>query len=396
MARRPMPVGTYGKINSRKAGKQWVADTRYRDRTGELRRMERTGRTKTDAEHRLKVDLGKVCEEIRGTTISGDTRLKRVAELWLQSIREETAAGAFAANTPRNYGSYVNNWIVPAMGSLVIGSEVTVAACEGLVKKVRAKKSLDAAKSCRSVLSSICGFAVRHGAMSVNPVKSIDKLRAGENDRKEIVAMSKEQRVDLREKLQVFAQAKQTDKRGRGIGRRGQVWLDLPDLVDAMLATGVRIGEIMAVSGDDVDIHNRKVSFNHHIERVPGKGLVRKKGRKGNEPGVTLIVPEWSMAMWRRRKLASGGGPLFATWNGLLLDPSTLIHRIREALDACGYDWVTSHVWRKTVSDVMQEAGLPTNAIADQLGNSERVVQKHYRPIRSVNPAAAAALETMF
>lgn len=59
---------------------------------------------------------------------------------------------------------------------------------------------------------------------------------------------------------------------------------------------------------------------------------------------------------------------------------------------------VTSHVWRKTVATVLDEADLPTTAIADQLGvngNTRAVAEKHYRRKRAANQANADALEGM-
>jgi integrase len=152
----------------------------------------------------------------------------------------------------------------------------------------------------------------------------------------------------------------------------------------------------LAVTGEDVDTTAQTVTIGHHIVRITGKGLVRQQLRKGRKSGIVLKVPSWSMPMWRRRKLASGGGPVFPGWRGGWLDPSNTIHRVREAFDECGYEWVTSHVFRKTVATIMDEAGLPTSAIADQLGNTQAVVDKHYRAKRAVNEAGAAALEGAF
>lgn len=58
--------------------------------------------------------------------------------------------------------------------------------------------------------------------------------------------------------------------------------------------------------------------------------------------------------------------------NGAWLDPGNVTHCSREAFSACAYEWVTSHVFRKTVATVLDEANLATMAIADQLGKLPR------------------------
>jgi hypothetical protein len=50
----------------------------------------------------------------------------------------------------------------------------------------------------------------------------------------------------------------------------------------------------------------------------------------------------------------------------------------------------------KTVASVLDDAGLPWSAIADQLGDTQKVADKHYRKRGVANGASAAALEGMF
>ena len=43
---------------------------------------------------------------------------------------------------------------------------------------------------------------------------------------------------------------------------------------------------------------------------------------------------------------------------------------LREAIVTAGFDWVTSHAFRKTVATLMDHAGLSSRAAADQLGHA--------------------------
>jgi integrase len=99
-----------------------------------------------------------------------------------------------------------------------------------------------------------------------------------------------------------------------------------------------------------------------------------------------------SLAKWAT---ASAWDRLFASFTGELLDPSNVINRLTEAVTAVGYEWVTSHVFRKTVGTVLDEADLPITAIADQLGNTPAVAERHYRKQRVANLGNAEALEAM-
>jgi integrase len=51
-------------------------------------------------------------------------------------------------------------------------------------------------------------------------------------------------------------------------------------------------------------------------------------------------------------------------------DPSNTQADLRDAFTAAGFNWVTSHVFRKTVATLMDQAGLSSRAAADQLGHA--------------------------
>ncbi|MEU0468929.1 site-specific integrase [Amycolatopsis sp. NPDC006131] len=407
MARPPTPVGHHGTINVKdrsyvnKAGvtvKKFTAYTYFRMADGSLPQIERSGPSKTAAINNLRERLTVLANEAIGGEISGETRMTRVIDLWIDEIETERDLGGISPNSVRNFKSYVKNWVKPAIGQLQAReAERMPGSFNRLLKRCRKERSYAAAKTLRTVLNSICMFAIRNGAMTSNPMAATSRLVVGEQ--KEIRALSGEERADLHRKLVDLGQRKQFDKTGRRLGGRGRVWLKLPDIQTCMLTTGVRIGELLALAGDDVDPVHARVRVRHHLIRIDGEGIVRVRYRKGDNPGrgevLDLRVPQWSVPTWRRLKLASGGGPLFPSNKGGWMDPSIVINRLQEAFKEVGYEGITSHVWRKTVTDVLNEAGLPTNMIADQLGNTVAVVERHYRTRFKPNAAAVAALEAV-
>ncbi|WP_435070421.1 site-specific integrase [Amycolatopsis thermoflava] len=359
---------------------------------GSSKQVRRRGATATKAEDNLKEAMRDLTAEARAREISKYTRFEKICWAWFEDFELDYASAGKDNQTPQLYKSYLRNWIVPNLGQLQ-AHEVLPSRCDKLVRKGQAQ-SYSTAASIRTVLSAVCAYGVRHGAFDFNPVKSIGRLTRP--SQKTVKAMTLEQRQEMFAALREYGEKKSRDKNGRRLGPRSQFWRDLPDIMEAFLATGGRLGEILALDGDEVEPTAPTVYLGHHLVRVTGKGLLRVANRKGDEDALLLRVPQWSVPMWRRRKLASGGGALFPSWAGGYLDPSNATKNIRAALDECGYEWVTSHVWRKTVATVLDDAGLTTTQIADQLGNTPRVVEKHYRAKRVSNEHAVAALELMF
>lgn len=395
MARPPLPIGTAGNITyARLDPKRWEARCRFRVRSGAIKHVRRAGATRAAAERAIKTALATLTDEVTTGTITSRSRFAFVCDQWHDEIERASRLGDGSPTTARVYRGALNNWIIPAMGELLTSdAEISAGTCDKLIKRAHDKRSADTAKTVRSVLSSVCDFAVRHGALTHNPVRSVARIPRGEA--KEVRALDAEQRRDLYLKLQAFAAGKAHDELGRSMAKRVDVWADLPDQYEGMLATGIRIGELLAISGDEVDPAERIVRIEWHIIRVTGEGLVRRRLRKGNAAGLVLRVPAWSVPMWRRRKLASGGGALWPAWDGGWLDPSNAGKRLRQGFDETGYSWVTSHVFRKTVAHVIDGAGGSVSDVANQLGNTKAVAEKHYIPRRIANDSTAAMLEGM-
>lgn len=393
MPRPRTPIGTYGRISTTElAPGVWEARARFRMRDGRERRLRRRGKTDKAAERALKKAMSELADEVASRSISGATRLARVAELWLEDFEAKVERGDRAAKSLYDYRDASRLHIVPRIGDLAC-REVTAGLCDEVLKAIRDDVGYASAKRVRVVLSGICSYAVRHEAMRDNPVRSVEQITAAE--KQAVKVLEPEQRRDFTRKLAAWVDERTGDEEHR-LGPRARAWTDLPDVVAAMLSTGVRIGEVLAINGDEIDPASQTVTVSHHLVRVAGQGIVRQALRKGGEPALTLRVPSWSVEMWRRRKLESGGGPVFATWNGTYPDPTNVGKRLSTAADGIGYGWVTSHVFRRTVATHLGDGDMPSTAIADQLGNTVPVVEKSYRRKRVANGSTATALEDLF
>lgn len=396
MARNPLPVGAHGNIKVRDLGGTHEARCWYRDLNGEMRRPAARAGSKTAAIYALQERLTELTQEAKADEVSRDDRFRKAADLWMAQLEHKVTVGETAPTTFRTYRSYMTGQILPALGALRI-REVTAAACDRLIKRVRAEMGYESAKKVRTITSSVCDFAVRRGVENwTNPVRSSEKLSAGATE--DVVTMTAVQAVDMLQKMRVEVERKIAEAKDGRARSRAQAWLDLPELAEAMLATGVRIGEVLALRGQDVVLADGNVFVNvsAHLIFVTGEGTRYVPHRKGKAKDLLLQVPTWSAQMFLRRKLAAGSdGPLFPSARGGWLDTNNAGKRIRTIMDECGYNWVTSHVWRHTVGTLLDEADLPVGDITGQLGNTRAVAEKHYIKRRVTNQAAAAALEVL-
>lgn len=404
MARPRTPVGGYGRINTRCLRRKdkhgpavWEAFARFRLRTGKLKPVTRTGPTETAAVNTLKRRLAELADEATGKRVKPATRMTVIMDLWLEECEREVAAGHMAHGTLGAYRGKVNNWIRPRLGELTaVEAEEDPGLSNDVIQSGR-QQSYETAKQIRTVLRQAYAFAIRHGAMTANPVDSAKGLSTDEEH--EVIALAPERRRRLIDDLRTYGEGKTHDGQGRRLGPRQQSWLDLADLAEAGMSTGGRIGEALAVIGEDVDTERAEITLGHHIVRVPGRGLVRKPKRKGKGRALVLTVPQWSLPMWRRRKLAAApGAPLFPSWTdpAKWQDPSGVTKLLRRACDDLDYNEVTSHIWRRTVGTHLGASGHSGIEIGDQLGNTPAVAEKHYRGKGAANEKTAHSLESIF
>ncbi|WP_199432577.1 tyrosine-type recombinase/integrase [Qaidamihabitans albus] len=383
MGRPPLAVGTHGAIRFTKLTKGYRAKARFRGYDGVIRDISRSGSSKVKAERELKLAISQELQTPGGGDITAKTRFREVAEHWLASQERRVADGQRATGTLDNYRSMLNNHVLPALGELRL-HEVTVPRLDRFFPAVRVKSSAAHARTARAVVSGVLRYAARHGAITANPVREIEPIEGG--TRKKSRALTPEERRAWLAQLEL-------DPKAAG--------KDLPDLTRFMMATGVRIGEALALYWEDVHLDAGTVFVGWTVVRVRGEGL-RRTDPKSASGERLLTLPSWALDMLRqRRKVAEAenrppDSPVFPDTYGGLRDPSNTRRALREARGSDGFAWVTSHVFRKTAATILDEAGLTARVIADQLGHSRpSLTQDVYMGRGATSPDAAAALESV-
>ena len=378
MARPPLPVGSHGKIRTYQASSGWRATTKFRDYDGRVRLVERKGKSKAAAERELKKALTERTTTASGDAITPGMRFKDVADRWFTSIREAVDQGTRSPSTADVYRTHLDRHVLPGLGELRV-REVTVPRLDSFLTMVRQTSGVATAKTARTVVSGVLALAVRHGAVSSNPIRETARIEGGVA--KTPRALTASERARFLGQLEVDSTA---DRK------------DLPDLVRFMLATGVRIGEALGVRWCDVDFAGGVVEVNHTVVRVKGDGLMLKS-TKTSSGERSLPLPSWAMDMLHERyqRADAADEPVFSDTLGGLRDPSNTRRDLRNARGETEFAWVTSHVFRKTAATILDEAGLSARTVADQLGHARpSLTQDVYLGRKAVSRDAADALES--
>jgi integrase len=371
MGRPPLALGTAGAIRCYRTQSGYRARALTRDYDGQVRAVERRGKTKTAAETALKLALRDRAEITARGHITAASRVSDLAEAWYAQLSELSPV------TMEAYRRRLDAQILPGLGQLRV-RELSAGVLDRHLRLIAANHGVATARMCRSVLSGMCTLAARHDALQSNPVRAIGSLNG--KPRKAPRALTLGQLKQLRVALS-------SDQ--RAIAR------DLPDLVSFLMATGLRIGEACGLAWGAVDLEAGTVDVRTAVVRVKGQGLVIK-GTKSDTGARTLVLPQWCVAMLRDRatRMDSLGSsvPVFPAALGGWRDPSNTQADLRDAFTAAGFSWVTSHVFRKTVATLMDQAGLSSRAAADQLGHANTSMTTDVYFGRKVSTTGAATI----
>lgn len=262
MARIPLPVGAWGNISVSGTRGNYRASARFRQANGKTVPRFRTGATKEAARNALLEHLTELREQTIAGEVSGTVTLGSFAGDWFTRWRESANP---PASTVRTYRAAVK-WIKEELVMLRL-TECTTGRLERGVVRISDAHGQTTAKQARSVLRRIFADAVRLDALTANPALGISTVK---EQPQQVRAMTAAEVQQLRTAARTWEATPVTANKPM---RR-----EIADSIDVMLGTGVRIGELLAIRWDDVD-----------LEATPPTISV-----------MGTVTPSWALSLWVR------------------------------------------------------------------------------------------------
>jgi integrase len=362
--RPPTSLGTWGMIRTTRVREGvYRARTRIRDRDGVTREVTATGTTSAAAERALREKLVDRTPPTQ-QAITADTTIAALAALWLTFLRDE---GRIEATTVTEYERVLDKVVIPELGGLRL-REVTTSRLDLFLVGLRGT-SVSRQRKAKVVMGAMLGMAVRHDALAVNPVQQTSRIH---RERFETRSLTLEDLSTVREALRAWTARQRPGPKASS---------DMADIIDLMLATGARIGEILAVRWVDValDAARPTLTINGTIKTEPGRGTYRKPSPKSDASVRTVVLPDFAIAVLRRRLAAARNrdDAVFPTRNGTWQQVNNVERRWRQVRKDTGLEWVTPHTFRKTVATLISER-VNAETASQQLGHSSPAITREF------------------
>jgi integrase len=389
VARPRTPIGTFGDIHlDRTRDGRARALTRFRDYDGQLRRVQATADTPKAAERKLKELLAERTDQtVRQGELTSASSFRHLVDVWLADLDLEDA---LAPSTRALYERNMRQLVMPAFEHYAL-REISVRKVDQFIKTLAKTRSYSMAKQARTVLSLAFGLAVRYDAMRENPVRDTARLRRPPT---QAMSLTSEQVEEIRRAVRGW-------RRGAGVPGPppdGQ----LEQIIEVMLGTSARIGEVLAIRKCDVDVTRSPATVRlcGTIVSPAGKPTHRQSHPKTMTSTRTVSVPSFTAEVLRARLVNLASGPpdqlIFFSRNGTPLTTNNVRRRLRAVLEEAGIEGVTPHSFRRTVATVLDRAG-GADLAAEMLGHtSSQITKQHYiEPEEAVNPVTAEILEAL-
>ncbi|GAB3175074.1 hypothetical protein GCM10027059_48270 [Myceligenerans halotolerans] len=364
---------------------------RYSDPTAQAKSR---NAARTKLENKLHA-MSRIAPESRVGAVTPSSKMDDVITEWVRERRQE-GEDAIRGQSLDSYGSVIKNHIRPSIGKLRV-QEVTPVAINRTLESLHLAGKYDTARQAKNVLRQVMAMCVRYGAIATNPVIHAAPVRK-KRTRKDVRTLSLDEVVTLREA--VLAWEHRPPKRR---GKRNTTLL--PEIVDTMLGTGLRIGECLALREDDLRLNAEvpTLTVNGTVARADPdasgrRRLYRQPKPKSDSSIRTVTLPEFVVAALRRAlDLALDGGPdglVFPSTKATPRSPGRVREQIKEALTGTGVK-IAPHDFRRTVGDLLDDK-LDTKTAQLQLGHSsEATTLRHYVRRKNIAPDVRTVLDKL-
>jgi integrase len=339
-----------GSFYRRKGDGRWVAAISITDPlTGESKRHAFYGKTLKEAKAKQLQALQAAEQGL--TVVESGSSVQRFLEVW---IRDHLPVSGRKESTIRQYARLLSIYVQPHLGQKKLTS-LTPLVIEAWIKNLRSKGlSETTIRAAFNVLSLVLDTAVRDGLLRTNPCSKVARPQPDTEEAKYLTV----------DQIQSVIQQAQGS---------------LKPLLTLMALTGLRIGEILALHWDDLDLERGALTVNGTL--VPGtNGLIIQKPKTKRSQRTIPLVEVAVQALREQKRIQNQerlkAGPLWQD-HGLIFPTSigtpehyrNILRTYQKIAKPYGIG-KGFHTLRHSAGTLLSSLGIPVATVSAILGHS--------------------------
>ncbi len=353
--------------------KRWKAEYRWVDASGALQRKTFSGTKKTVVKQKLE-EFKKQMLLNNGAMSSNSVRFEEFADNWLTTKQKNTLK-------PSSYMRKevtLKNQVYPIIGGIPI-DQISHSDIQNMVNTLSesglsystVKKAYEAVNGCLReyrIVSRLPGI--------FNPCEGIALPENTQRAASDIVYYNEEQRK------KIIDEATRTYSNGKPVYRMGYVFV-------VLMFTGMRIGELLALTWDDVDFKKNTILVNKNMVVVKADAkdptnykMLNQKSTKTNAGRVLSINSATAFALHQLHLLTGKQKYVVCTKNNKQIRPRNIERNFHNILKNAGILDPDSgscgvHPLRHTFASMLFQNGCDVKTVSELLGHSDTKITEN-------------------
>lgn len=329
------------KSGSRKG--MWVAQVTIGTdpKTGRLKRKSFYGKTRREVKEKMDDYL-----DLMNQGLDIETAKRLTFGEWLIQWLELYKRPNVKITTYEGYKGHIERTIVPALGHITL-ADLTTDDIQALYTRLQQDgKSPSYIQNIHKIINPCLQKAADNRLIQNNPASRTERPAVRKSSGK---AMSE---ADMQKFMAVVDDQ---DDRWRA------AFLTL-------MGTGLRVGELLALEWDDIDLENGLISVNKTLSRTKGQGLIVDKPKTAASE-ATVPMPNFVIKAIKRHKVSQAAWALkkgeeyqnrkivFASLRGTYMSPRNFQRKHYELVKKAGIEHINVHGLRHTYATRLLEQG---------------------------------------
>ncbi|UAT29483.1 site-specific integrase [Bacillus badius] len=340
-----------GYIRKRGSSYSFTVDIGRDPITGKRKQKTKSGfKTKKEAQSALNETLYQLD---KGLYIKpSKMTVREYVDMWT-----ENKALYLRPTTAEQYESKIKKWIVPYLGEYLLEDLKPIHGQE-FVKFLLNSLSSETAHKVFAITNSILYDAVKLQILSQNPFRYVEKPK---KNKTQVSTWSIED-------IKKFLEATKKDE------------FYYPLFVTSLF-TGMRKGEILGLTREDIDFENRVIEVKRAVSETKKHGVQLGEVKTTNSVRriaineLTISVLRKRAALMSERKLGLGNSYnphnlLFCNPDGGIFRPSSVNRPFRNYIKKAGVPYIRFHDTRHTHATLMMQLGINPKMVAERLGHA--------------------------
>ena len=354
-----------GTIYLRKDGRWYGAVQNGYNENGKPKMITVYGKTGAEAKRKLKEKIKLINSDgliLQNNTIKNIT-VEEYCTNWLKNVKVNELK-------PSSYDRKeltLSNQVYPSIGMLQL-SQLSIDDVQEMVNQLKQKElSYSSIKKAYEAINECCKYAIIRGDLQKNPCTGVTLPKNLKHQDGDIKFYTDKQVESLLKQATIkYNNGKNKYRLGYGI--------------QLLLYTGLRIGEALALTWEDVDIQNKTIKVNKNLKQVKNRDdnqsvykIIIQNSTKTNSG--TRIVPLNNKSIEALKQIKEITGQykyVFSTETGNNVSARTCDRMFRKIQENCGFKEIYGvHALRHTFASLLFKKGVDVKTVSEILGHKD-------------------------